>query len=183
MIIYSLFIFIITLESFFLLFNVKIRNGKQIYCGELWDPKKLQYISPDIKYYDQNVDDWFDFDRDADECIATLKVLKLGVKETQLLNEDENCQDSDMPPSPTKPSTPCRSGTPSINSRHQTPVSRLQTLISRPHTHVDRPQTPSSRAETSSRPDTCQSPGGGDLTLPSLSRQDTPSTLGRYIAL
>ncbi|OPL33421.1 hypothetical protein AM593_01980, partial [Mytilus galloprovincialis] len=152
--------------------------------------ERFQVQSPDIKYYDQDVDDWVDFDRDADECIATLKVLKLRVKETQLLNEDENCQDSDMPPSPTQPSTPCRPGTPSINSRPQTPVSRpqtpvsrpqtpvsrSQTPISRPDTPVDRPQTPSSRAETSSRPDTCQSPGGGDLTLPLLSRQDTPST-------
>ncbi|XP_071173906.1 sterile alpha motif domain-containing protein 3-like isoform X2 [Mytilus edulis] len=145
--------------------------------------ERFQVQSPDIKYYDQDVDDWVDFDRDADECIATLKVLKLRVKETQLLNEDENCQDSDMPPSPTQPSTPCRPGTPSINSRPQTPVSRPQTPVSRPQTPVsrsqtpvDRPQTPSSRAETSSRPDTCQSPGGGDLTLPSLSRQDTPST-------
>ncbi|VDI65512.1 Hypothetical predicted protein [Mytilus galloprovincialis] len=127
----------------------EIRNGKQVYCGELWDPKqkkshdtllklikeRFQVQSPDIKYDDQDVDDCVDFDRDADEL--DLKTLV---------------------------------------SRPQTAVNRSQTPISRPHTHVDRPQTPSRRAETSSRPNRCQSLCGGYLTLPSLSRQDTPST-------
>ena len=106
----TVYLFLLLLRVFFLIFNVQIRNGKQVYCGELWDPKqkkiavhdtshdtllklikeRFQVQSPDIKYYDQDVDDCVDFDRDANECIATLKVLKLRVKETQLLNEDEN---------------------------------------------------------------------------------------------
>ncbi|CAC5395732.1 unnamed protein product [Mytilus coruscus] len=75
-----------------------------------------------------------------------------------------------MPPSPSQPSSPCRPETPSTNSRPQTPVSRPQTPVNRPH-------TPSSRTETSSsRLDTNKSPGEVYLTLPSLSRPDSPST-------
>ncbi|CAC5384768.1 unnamed protein product [Mytilus coruscus] len=85
---------------------------------------------------------------DADEFIATVKVLKLRVKETQ--NEDENnSQDSDMPPSPSQPSSPCRPGNIIYKYRTETSSSRL---------------------------DTSKSPGGVDLTLPSLSRPDAPST-------
>jgi hypothetical protein len=105
--------------------------------------------SPDIKYYDVDVDDWVDLEEGADVFIMDLRVLKLRVESSS--DEDR----LDTPETPVKvPGTPVKvPGTPV--SRPETPISRPQTPNSRPQTPVSRPQTPVSRPQTPvSRPHT-----------------------------
>lgn len=98
--------------------------------------------SPDIKYFDEDVGDWVDLEKDSEEYITDLRILKLTVVETDKGAAAEepaapNIEPSDLP-TLNSPST-------STLSRPSTPSSRASTPTSRPRT----PNTNFSESSTS----------------------------------
>lgn len=134
---------------------------QEISCASIYEIVKERFnvTEPDVKYYDNDVDDWVDLEIDSDECISNLKVLKVKVQDTT-----ESCQanvksfgspaEITSPDSANTDATLIRRSRSPV-SRPDTPVGRPESPVSRPETPKSRPESPVSRAETpKSRPET-----------------------------
>lgn len=116
-----------------------------------------------IKYFDTDVDEWVDLERDSEEFLKDCKVLKVKVLQsfTEKENELHGVEYGDLPAVPSsskgrstqRPSSHTRSVSPSRpntpKSRPVTPVSMSTSPESRPATPVSRPITPTSGVSAS----------------------------------
>lgn len=116
-----------------------------------------------IKYFDTDVDEWVDLERDSEEFLKDCKVLKVKVLQsfTEKENELHGAEYGDLsavpssskgrstqrPSSHTRSASPSRPNTP--KSRPVTPVSMSTSPESRHATPVSRPITPTSGVSAS----------------------------------
>ena len=131
------------MEKKFIVVNYENQN-KKIAVHEMTNENITNLIndrfkiqSPDIKYYDKDVDDWVDFGLEADAFIGDLSVLKLRVNKP----DNEKTDALDRLPSPLQPNSP-------VSVRPQTPAGKAQTRIDIPGTlsSFSRPETPNNSA-------------------------------------
>lgn len=113
---------------------------------------EIRDTGAEIKYFDNDVEDWVDFESDSEESIENLKVIKVKISVKHLVSSEATLTENDhVTPDPELPSithvnvpsnkrstiisSPTRPLTPASGSRSTSPASR--------------PVTPSSKSPTS----------------------------------
>ena len=118
---------------------------------------EIRGTGTEIKYFDNDVEDWVDFESDSEESIENLKVIKVKISVKHLVSSEATLTENDhVTPAPELPSitqvnVPSNKRSTIISSptRPLTPASGSTTARSRSTSPASRPVTPSSKSSTS----------------------------------